>query len=175
MLVLLTLFLVALDQITKSLVRANLAPGESWAPIPALSRVFTITHVQNTGVAFGQMAGFGWLFMLVNLTVAVGIVVYYPRIPQDCWILRPTAALIMTGDLGNVIDRLRTAFFFARDTGSIFAALPHAYVTDFFDFKIWPVFNVADLCIVSGVTILAWTLWRSERAEMKKNAVTNDG
>ena len=56
----------------------------------------------------------------------------------------------------------------------VWGALPLAYVTDFVDFKIWPVWNIADLCVVSGVAILAWTLWREERAAMSKQALTND-
>ena len=171
----LTLFLLALDQASKILVRQNLAVGEAWAPILALSKIFTITHVQNTGVAFGQMPGLGWLFMLVNLAVMVGILFYYPRIPAGQWQLRLSAALILAGDLGNVIDRLRTAAIIAQRTGSLWTALPQASVTDFVDFQVWPVWNIADLCVVSGVTILAWTLWRAERAEMANESVSHDG
>ncbi len=170
----LVLLLLTLDQGSKVLVRQNLAVGEAWAPIPALSRVFTFTHVQNTGVAFGQMPGLGWLFMLVNLAVLVGVLVYYPRILAGQWPLRLAAALILTGDLGNVIDRLRTAALLAQDTGSIWTALPRASVTDFFDFKIWPVWNVADLCVVTGVAILAWTLWRAEKAEVANEPLARD-
>ena len=164
MLVLLTSFLLILDQVSKILVRQNLAVGEAWAPIPALSNIFTFTHVQNTGVSFGQLPGLGWVFMLVNLAVLVAIVILYPRIPREQWQLRLAAALILTGDLGNVIDRLRTGFLAAQRTGSLWTGLSQAYVTDFFDVKIWPVWNVADMCIVSGVAILAWILWRDEDA-----------
>jgi signal peptidase II len=157
--------LLTLDQVTKVLVRNNLAVGEAWAPIPALSKLFTITHVQNTGVSFGQFPGMGWLFMLVNLVVLVGIVVYYPHIPKGQWLMKLASAFIMAGDLGNVIDRLRTTFLVSGQVGGFFAALPHASVTDFIDFKIWPVWNVADMCVVSGVTILAWVLWRAEQQE----------
>jgi signal peptidase II len=170
----LVLLLLASDQGSKWLVRQNLAVGEAWAPVPALSKVFTVTHVQNTGVAFGQLPGLGWLFMLVNLLVLVGVLVYYPRIPRDQWILRVAAALIMAGDLGNVIDRLRTTFVLAQRTGSVWTALPKAYVTDFFDFKIWPVWNVADLCVVSGVLIVAWMLWREERTGLLSEAMTQE-
>lgn len=155
--------LLALDQGTKWLVRQNLAVGEAWAPIPALSRIFTITHVRNTGVAFGQLQGIGWLFMLVNLVVAVGVLVYYPHIAAGQRLLRLAMALILAGAVGNVIDRLRTTILLAQQTGSLWRALPKAYVTDFFDIKIWPVWNVADMCVVGGVAILAWILWRSER------------
>jgi signal peptidase II len=157
------LLLLALDQGSKWLVRQNLAVGEAWAPIPALSKIFTITHVRNTGVSFGQLPGAGWIFMLVNVAVFVGVLVYYPRIPAGQWLLQLAAALILAGDLGNVIDRLRTAFLFAQQTGSIWTALPKAYVTDFVDFKIWPVWNVADMCVVGGVAILAWVLWQAEK------------
>ncbi len=170
----LALALLALDQGTKVLVRQNLAVGESWAPLPALAKIFTITHVRNTGVAFGQLAGLGWLFMIVNFVVLIGILVYYPQIPAGQWPMRVASGLIMAGDLGNVIDRLRTAFLAVQHTGSLWTALPRAYVTDFFDFKVWPVFNVADLCVVSGVVLLGWMLWRMEQAEMAQEARTNE-
>jgi signal peptidase II len=166
--------LLVLDQGTKWLVRQNLAVGEAWAPIPALAKVFTITHVRNTGVSFGQLPGAGWLFMLVNLAVLVGVLIYYPRIASTQWQLRLAAALILAGDLGNVIDRLRTAFLAAQTTGNLWTALPKAYVTDFFDIKIWPVWNVADMCIVSGVVILAWMLWQTEQPERSKKPRANE-
>jgi signal peptidase II len=162
----LAVFFLVLDQGSKWLVRQNLAVGEAWAPIPGLAKIFTFTHVQNTGVAFGQMPGLGWLFMLVNLVVVVGILIYYPRLSAGQWPLRLAFALILAGALGNVIDRLRTAIIASEYTGSLWTALPRAYVTDFVDIKIWPVWNVADMCVVAGVSILAWTLWRAEQAEM---------
>jgi signal peptidase II len=174
----LTLCLLGLDQLTKWLVRQNLAVNEAWAPIPALGRFFTITHVRNTGVAFGQLAGFGWIFMLVPLAVLVVVLIYYPRIPERAWSLRIAAALILTGGLGNLIDRLRTAFLYAQDTGSLWAALPYVYVTDFFDIKIWPVWNIADMCVVAGTIILGIWLWRSEQqapeADTDADVITTD-
>jgi signal peptidase II len=170
----LVILLLGLDQGTKWLVEQNLAVGEAWAPIPALSKVFTITHVRNTGVSFGQLPGLGWLFMLVNAIVVVGILIYYPRIPAGQWPLRLALALIMAGDLGNLMNRLATAFRFAQETGSLWTALPKAYVTDFFDVKIWPVWNVADMCVVSGVTILAWMLWQAEKEAVASSALADD-
>lgn len=158
------LSILAIDQVSKWLVRENLALGEFWAPIPALAQVFTITHVQNTGVAFGQLAGIGWLFMLVNIAVFVGIVIYYPRLLPGQWTLRLASILIAAGSIGNPIDRIRMARLISRETGSLWTALPRASVTDMFDFHIWPVFNVSDLCVVTGVCIVAFMLWREERA-----------
>jgi signal peptidase II len=81
------------------------------------------------------------------------------------WPLRVASALILAGDLGNLIDRLRTAVLISEHTGTFWQALPRAYVTDFIDFKIWPVFNVADTCVVAGVVIVAWMLWRVGKTE----------
>lgn len=162
----LVLLIVALDQGTKWLVNHNLVVGAAWAPIPALSKIFTITHVQNTGVAFGRLPGLGWLFMVVNLAVLVFVLVYYPRIPDGHRPLRLASILILGGDLGNIIDRLRTTLHIAQDTGSVWTALPKASVTDFFDFKIWPVFNVSDMCLVGGIAILAFVLWRQEQTRV---------
>ena len=162
--------ILAVDQCTKWLVRENLALYEAWAPIPALARVFTITHVQNTGVAFGQLAGVGWLFMAVNLAVLIGILVYYPRIPAGQWLPRLAAILILAGDLGNVIDRVRTILIVARETGSLWTALPFASVTDFLDFQIWPVFNVSDLSLVTGIVIVAFLMLQQERARSREEA-----
>jgi len=166
--------LLAIDQGSKWLVRSNLAIGEAWAPIPALSKIFTITHVQNTGVAFGQLPGLGWLFMLVNVLVVVGVFIFYPRIPEGQWILRVSSVLIVVGSLGNITDRLRVTLLVAQETGNVWTALPHAYVTDFVDFKIWPVWNVADMCVVSGVAILGWWLWRSEQEAMANDTAATD-
>jgi lipoprotein signal peptidase len=73
-----------------------------------------------------------------------------------------------------MIDRVRTTAMAVPITGSIWSALPLAYVTDFFDIKIWPVWNVADMCVVGGVAVLAWTLWREERATITQEAMAND-
>jgi signal peptidase II len=110
----------------------------------------------------------------VNLVVLVGVIIYYPRIPQGQWPLRLAAVLILAGDLGNVIDRLRTALHIAQYSGNLWTALPQASVTDFFDFKIWPVFNVADFCVVSGVAILAWTLWQAEKRQAAAESEARD-
>jgi signal peptidase II len=162
--------LLVVDQTSKWLVRQSLAVNESWAPIPALAKIFTVTHVQNTGVAFGQFPGGGWLFMAVNLIVLIGVLIYYPRIPADQRLMRLACILILAGDLGNVIDRIRTMLLLVDTTGSIWAALPFASVTDFMDFHIWPVWNVADLCLVSGICIVAFLLLKQEREKEKLNA-----
>jgi signal peptidase II len=159
--------ILVIDQVSKWLVRQNLAVNEAWAPIPALAKIFTITHVQNTGVAFGQLPGAGWLFMAVNVAVLIGVLVYYPRIPAGQWPLRLAAILILAGDLGNMIDRIRTMLLLSSETGSLWTALPYASVTDFMDFHIWPVWNVADLCLTSGIILVAFMMLKQEREREK--------
>jgi signal peptidase II len=170
------LLLLSLDRLTKWLVVRNLAVNESWAPIPALAKVFTITHVQNTGIAFGQLHGLGWIFMLANVIVFFAVLFYFPRIPAGQRSLRLAAALVLAGDLGNIIDRILTIARAAEQVGSVSAALSRAYVTDMFDFKVWPVWNVADMCLVAGIIIVAWVLWRTESLEQKasQNTAGND-
>lgn len=170
-----TLFFLALDQAVKWVTVRTLGLNESWAPIPALAKVFTITHIQNTGVAFGQLGGLGWVFMVVNVAVLAAVLVFYPRIPMGQWPLRLASGLVLAGDLGNIIDRTRNLVRFAQATGNVWTALPKAYVTDMFYFHFWPVFNVADMCLVSGIIIIAWTVWRSEsHAQQAGEQVTSD-
>jgi len=159
--------LIAVDQLTKKLVVGSLAVNEAWAPIPALGKVFTITHVQNTGIAFGQLHGLGWVFLVVNIAVLVGVIAFFPQIPTGLLSLRVASGLIIAGDLGNMIDRLRTAAHIMGEGATFWAALSRASVTDMFDFKIWPVFNVADMCLVAGVITVGWVMWRMESRAQK--------
>ena len=135
-----------IDQATKALVVRNLALGEVFAPIPALARFFTFTHTTNTGAAFGLFPDAGWIFVIVAIVVISTILFYYRHLPTEHLLVRVSLGLQLGGALGNLTDRLTR--------GS---------VVDFLDFKIWPVFNVADSCIVVGVAILAFYLMREEQ------------
>lgn len=121
-----------LDQLTKTWVRAAFLPDESR---PVVAAVFHLTYVQNTGAAFGMFQGHTGLFILCSLAVIAWIAWEFWRERG-----RPLAAtgvglsLILGGAVGNLIDRVRLG-----------------HVTDFLDFRVWPVFNVADTCISVGV------------------------
>lgn len=140
-----TALTLATDQFSKYLIRANLAPNVSWNPIPSLQNWFSITHVTNTGAAFGLFPNLGSVFVVVAVVVSVAIVVYHRYLPASQWLVKISLGLQLGGALGNLTDRLRIG-----------------HVTDFFDFKIWPVFNLADSAIVLGVAILAYYLLREE-------------
>jgi signal peptidase II len=134
------LILVA-DQISKHLVQSNLGPGQSWNPVASLTPWVSITHVTNTGAAFGLFQDQGSLFVVIAVVVVAAIILYYRHLPAGQWWIKTSLGLQLGGALGNLLDRLRLG-----------------YVVDFIDFKIWPVFNVADSSIVIGVAILAYYL-----------------
>lgn len=129
------------DQASKYIVLSNLSQGEMWNPIPFLRPFFTITHVTNTGAAFGLFRDQGTLFSIVAFVVVAGILVFYRYLPADQFWLRVSLGLQLGGAVGNLLDRVRLG-----------------RVVDFIDFKIWPVFNLADTAIVVGVGILAFYL-----------------
>lgn len=131
------------DQFTKYLAVTFLAPFVIWAPIPSLANVFTFTYTTNTGVAFGLFKDLGPVFVGVAVIVIAAIVIYQRQVPQEAWLVRVALGLQLGGAAGNLLDRLRLG-----------------HVTDFIHFHFWPVFNVADMSIVGGVILLAFTMLR---------------
>jgi signal peptidase II len=145
---------LALDQYTKSLVRANLPVNSSWNPIVWLDRFVTLTHVNNTGAAFGLLPGYGGVFAVVAILVVVLIFVSYRQIEQGSAVLRVAFGLQLGGSLGNLCDRI------AR-----------GYVTDFVDVRWWPVFNVADSALVVGTILLAVYVLFLERRDVPQQVL----
>ena len=151
----LLLFLVAgiiifLDQYSKNLVETTLELFTYWAPVPELENLFRITHVSNTGVAFGLFQNGNNVFTILAIVVSIAIIIYNSRLGSGHKLLRLALGLQMGGALGNMIDRVR-----------------QGYVTDFMDFGPWPVWNVADLAIVSGTILLVLIMFNEERQEKK--------
>lgn len=128
---------LSLDQLTKSLVRANLPLNVPWQPFPALDPIFTFRHIRNTGAAFGLLPGLGTVFMAVAVAVILAIIIRYRKMTDAPMILKLGFGFLVGGAIGNLIDRLR-----------------FGYVTDFVDFRWWPVFNVADSAVVIGTVII---------------------
>jgi len=139
------LLILVADQMSKYLVLSNLNPGQSWNPVASLTPWASITHVTNTGAAFGLFPDRGSFFVVIAVIVVAVIIFYYRHLPAGQWWIKISLGLQLGGALGNLLDRLRLG-----------------YVIDFIDFKIWPVFNVADSAIVIGVAILAYYLLRDE-------------
>lgn len=140
---------LATDQLTKALVRIYLPPGGSF---PADWPV-RLTHVTNTGAAFGLFTNQSLLLTLVAF-FAIGLIGYYYRkLPAGAWPLRIALGLQLGGAVGNLIDRLR-----------------QGYVTDFIDLRFWPVFNVADSAITVGAVLLAASLLWPDLIKRRRSA-----
>ena len=149
--------ILVVDQLSKAIVESWLPLNTSWAPLPSIASLFRFSHVANTGAAFGLFPTGSTLFTFVAAGVALCIVIYNFRLPAHNTAYRVALGLMLGGALGNLIDRLR-----------------QDHVTDFFDFGPWPVFNVADLCIVSGVILMAVLMlreeWQGIQSERQKQA-----
>jgi len=130
-------FIILFDQITKWLVRQNLAPEEVWAPWNWLMPYARIVNWHNTGIAFGMFQNGNTIFIIISTLVSIGILYYFPRVSHDEGFLRFAMALQLGGAVGNLIDRIRQGF-----------------VTDFVSLGTFPVFNVADSSISIGVAVL---------------------
>lgn len=148
---------LAIDQVSKALVRATVAPDAS---VPLIDGVFELTYVRNMGAAFGLFPGRQPVFMLVSVAVVCAIAVYWRRARPTEWPVAISLGLILGGAVGNLIDR---------------AAI--GKVTDFFYLSLidFPVFNVADAAIVVGVGVLMlWLLFGPVPAKDQASSENED-
>ncbi len=139
----LTLFSVALvvlvlDALSKGLVGSRIAEGQSVELIP---RILYLTHTTNTGGAFGLSTGTPWLFGIVSAAVALFIVRHAFHL-ESMW-KAVAFGLILGGAVGNLVNRLSGGLDLSGK------------VVDFIDFRVWPVFNLADSAVVIGGVMLA--------------------
>lgn len=140
-------FVLSLDQWTKYVVQQRMALYQRIEVIPGF---FNLTHVRNTGGAFGifggERSGIGALLFVVVSLMAVGILLLlFARVKEHEKTLSLSYSLILSGAIGNLIDRLR-----------------YGEVVDFLEFYIssfhWPAFNIADSAICVGVGLMALEL-----------------
>ncbi len=138
----LPLAVVILDQFSKYIVVENMALGES---IPIIEEVFHLTYILNPGAAFGMFAH-NRLFFIAIAVIVIGIIIWARReILASPWEVKAGCGLFLGGAIGNLIDRARQGLGI-----------------DFFDFRIWPVFNIADIAICIGVGLIIWNLLKTE-------------
>lgn len=153
-----TVVIISLDQLTKSIIFGKFHLGES---IPVITNFFNITYVQNRGAAFGLLAQsdprFRVPFFIIVPLVALSSIAYvFRKIPDKDIKLSSALSLVISGAIGNLIDRLRLGF-----------------VVDFLDFH-WkwgyhfPAFNVADSAICVGVGILMLDLLLNDGSPVEK-------
>ena len=134
------LLIVFLDQLTKFLIKQNLQLSQS---IPIISNVFHLTYITNTGSAFGLFKGLN-VFFIVFLIIVIGFIIHFiKKIRENEKLLQFSIGLLLGGTIGNLLDRVLLG-----------------YVVDFIDFRIWPVFNIADSAVTIGVILLIILLWK---------------
>lgn len=133
----------AVDQMVKALVVRLVPAGVSVAVVPG---VLWLTHVQNTGVAFGFLAGLSPAVMALAALTLFFVLFYNRGRRSGSRVERAGIALMAGGAAGNLLDRIRLGF-----------------VVDYLDLRVWPVFNLADMAIVLGAGALALALIRQGR------------
>jgi signal peptidase II len=146
---LLSLAVLVLDQWTKWLVELHLPHHVAQVVVPGL---LNLTHVRNTGVAFGLFAAGGhvptaWVLSGLGLVALAVVSLYFWRTAAQHRLLLVALALVLGGAVGNLLDRMMSGA-----------------VTDFVDVYVgthhWPAFNVADSAISIGLGLMALdTLW----------------
>ena len=148
--------LVALDQLVKYLVAANIPLGGS---VPFLPYIMDLTYVQNTGCAFSMLENHTWLLTLISAVMSVVLAVALAKGFFKHPIGKVTLALVLAGAVGNLIDRAA-----------------YGYVVDMFRtlFMNFAVFNVADICVVvGGIAAAAYYLFLDDKLEGKKDEQTD--
>ncbi len=139
MILIVVLAVLSLDQLTKFIIVKNLSVNQS---IPVIQGIFHISVVHNRGAAFGILRN---QVPFLILTAIITVVLIYLSLRKNKHKIKLSEkiplAFILGGAIGNLIDRI---FF--------------GYVIDFLDFRIWPVFNIADSAITIGAIMLGWTI-----------------
>ncbi|MDD3156693.1 MAG: signal peptidase II [Anaeromusa sp.] len=133
------------DQLLKKLFSGTMQLGES---IPVLPGIFHLTYIQNPGAAFGLFENQTLFFIAIAAFLLAFLAFAYKELAaQGIWV-RYGMSLLAGGAVGNLLDRVRLGA-----------------VIDYLDFRIWPIFNLADIGICLGATLIVWGLLREEGRE----------
>lgn len=127
--------IAVLDQLTKHLTQANIPYGHQ---IPVIPGFFRLSHIHNTGAAWGMLQGHNHWLILLSFVMLCVVIAFRKHFLTGSRLSHVAAGLILGGIVGNLVDRVRLG-----------------YVVDFLDFLFWghpfPAFNVADSSICIGV------------------------
>lgn len=144
----------SVDQVTKVVAVRELAGRD---PIALIDGILSLRLVRNPGAAFGIAGGMTALFSVIAAVVVVVIVRVARTIGSGWWAL--ALGLMLGGALGNLTDRL------FRSPGPL-----RGHVIDFLELPNWPVFNVADMAIVSGAALMVLLSLRGIEPEGRRTA-----
>lgn len=149
-LLLVAVAVVALDQLSKWVIRANLDRGDAW---PSRDWWIKIVHITNSGAAFGILQGAGPLLVVTSVVGMAFIFVYLFNPGFAHPLMRLGLALMLGGAVGNLIDRVA-----------------HGRVVDFVKVPNFPAFNVADSAITIGVLCLLWAIYMETGKESSESS-----
>ncbi len=142
---LLVVVIFLLDQLSKWAVLRWLKPVGS---IEMPGGFWALTYSENTGGAFSFLRGHNTVFIVCGILISLGLV-YLIATSEDLTTVHGWAfGLLLGGAAGNLLDRIR-----------------HSFVVDFIDFKVWPVFNIADSGISVGIALLLWLMITEKEPE----------
>ena len=144
--------LVIIDQIIKYFISAYLQPVGS---VSVIDNIFSLTYVENKGVAFGMFSDMRWIFVALTSILLVIIIFYMFKKRPKGKFFYVCAALIIGGGIGNLIDRIF-----------------YGYVIDYLSLSFFPpVCNFADYCITAGTIMLViYLLFFSDILDSSKKA-----
>lgn len=144
--------IVILDQVTKAMTRNSL---ELYQSVPVIKNFFHLTYVTNDGIAFGiNVPGGAYLFTLLALLLT-GVLIWYLWLSRNkAFLLRLSLAVILAGAIGNLLDRVL-----------------YGKVVDFLDFMIgsyhWYIFNIADSAVTVGMGLfLYYSFFRNSKEQV---------
>ncbi|OGT97691.1 MAG: signal peptidase II [Geobacteraceae bacterium GWC2_48_7] len=142
---------LVLDQASKVYIDRSMSLYQS---IPVIDGLFNIFYIRNKGAAFSFLSNVSWrlpFFIMVSTVASLVILIALLKLRDDQKLAQVSLALIFSGAVGNLIDRIRLG-----------------EVIDFLDVYWrtyhWPAFNVADSCICIGVALLALDMLKEERS-----------
>ncbi|AFV11517.1 lipoprotein signal peptidase II [Thermacetogenium phaeum DSM 12270] len=133
---------LTVDQVSKVFVVKQLRVGESLVVLP---QFFHLTYIKNPGGAFGILPYRTEIFIFLAFLFIIMVLLITTFYHDNNWMLSACLGLITGGVMGNLIDRIRLG-----------------YVIDFLDFRVWPIFNAADVFITGGALLLFLLLLQSK-------------
>lgn len=149
--IIITIIILILDQLTKITAINNLKDGNS---VKVIGDFLNLTYVENYGAGFGILQNARWLFIVVTIAVVISMI-YFAISNKNDLMLKISIYILIGGAIGNLIDRIF-----------------RGYVVDFIDIRFgklydFPVFNIADIAVVVGAILLAVSIFKQEKE--KKN------
>ncbi len=141
---------LVLDRVTKYIVDSNMQVGQT---VPVIENVFHFTYIQNQGAAFSMWQQ-QWIILIGFPLVIIAVCLVLIFIKRKIWnrLILTSISFICAGGIGNLIDRIS-----------------QGYVIDMFDFRVFPVFNIADIFVCVGCGLMVLDVVLSERKNRRDN------